>query len=416
MKSIPCLNGSKGSANLDHKEVTLKHQHHGIMVTLKFLKKIRDKLDDYIEEREQARELRRSCNLSTSSSWCPEPSMEERTRRKSNDDGYRRYTSPDPVNHNTIVANNESRAKKKTRSNQQFNSEDDLVNPRRSRDAVLNQRGSGRERSPRRSDSVLARKRPDYQRQAGRLSDDNEPRASNERMNRPRQNIPALPLNLVQWAGLPRNNRPLSPQAVPPFGQQSYSITDTRQAQPSADWDTYVRGRNKKKRLAAAEKRTSDDRVKRENERRRLLAFGPPPGECEQQPPQHTWSTPHILSDSGSQARPAERSESASVQARTAADNNRQLHILEEIKNTVGQNSVPVTPQKDNSVQNVPPEFTPLTENLRAQAASGDEDLDPLGRGLGDNMRTVLEGFRLPTIFESDLTPSDEEENPLDQK
>lgn len=65
----------------------------------------------------------------------------------------------------------------------------------------------------------------------------------------------------------------------------------------------------------------------------------------------------------------------------------------------------------------MPPKFTPLTEeNLRAQAASDDEDSDPLGRGLGDNMRTILEGLRIPTIFQSDPTPSDEEENPLDQK
>jgi hypothetical protein len=65
----------------------------------------------------------------------------------------------------------------------------------------------------------------------------------------------------------------------------------------------------------------------------------------------------------------------------------------------------------------MPLEFTPLTEeNLWAQVVFGDEDVDPLGRGLGDNMRTILEGFRLPTIFQSDLTPSDEEENPLDQK
>lgn len=215
----------KGSDNLDHKEVTFKHQYHGIMVTLKFLKKIRDKLDDYIEEREQARERRRSYNLATSSSWSPDPFMEERTRRKSYDDKYRRHTSPDPAKRKTIVANNDSRAKMNRRSNEQFNSEDNLANPRRSRDAVLNQRGSGRERSPRRSDSVLLRKRPDYQGQAGRLSDDNKPRASNERMNRPRQNIPPLPLNTVQWAGLLRNNRPLSSQAVPHFGQQSTSVT-----------------------------------------------------------------------------------------------------------------------------------------------------------------------------------------------
>lgn len=447
------------------------------MVTLKFLKKIRDKLDDYIEVREQARENRRSYNLATSSSWSPDPFMEERTRRKSYDDKYRRHTSPDPVKCKTIVANNDSRAKKNRRSNQQLNSEDNLANPRRSREVVINQRGSGRERSPRRSDSVLLRKRLDYQGQAARLSDDNKPRASTERINRLRKNIPPLPLNPVQWAGLPRNNRPLSPQAVPHFRQQSSSITGPQEAQPPADWYTYVRGRNKKERLAAAaeirheeekrrealrwkasketrsgeeqenaaqrkreearirtaaerekaekrrkvqeaEKRASDDRVKRENERRRLLAYGPPPGESEQQPRQRTWSTPHILGDSGSQARQAERSETAPVQKRTGADNIRQLHSGQQIKNTARRNSVPITPQKkDNSVQNMPLEFTPLTEeNLWAQVVFGDEDVDPLGRGLGDNMRTILEGFMLPTIFQSDLTPSDEEENPLDQK
>lgn len=451
------------------------------MVTLKLLKKIRDKLDDYIEEREQARERRRSYNPATSSSWSPDPIMEERTRRKSYDDKYRRHTSPDPVKRKTIGVSNDSRAKKNRRTNQEFSSEDNLANTRRSRDVVINQGHSSRDRSPRMSDSVLLRNRPGYQGRAGRSSEDNKRRASNERINRPRQIPSPLPLKPVQWAGLPRNNRPLSPLAVPQIGQQSYSITGPQQAQPPVDWDTYVRERNKKERQAAtaeimqdeekqraeaskwkatketrsegeqenaaqrkreearirkaaerekaekrrkaqkAEKRASDDRVKRENERRRLLAFGPPPCESEQQPRQSMSSTP-IISDSGSQARQVERCETAPVQQRTAADKNkRQLQDVyspstgQQIKNTARQDSAPITPRKkDNSVQNMPPEFAPLTEeNLRAQAGSGDDDLDPLCRGLGDNMRTILEGFRLPTIFQSDLTPSDEEENPL---
>ncbi len=291
-------------------------------------------------------------------------------------------------------------------------------------------------------------------------------------MNGPRQNIPTLPLYQVQWAGLPRNNRPVSPLPVPQFAQQASSITGPQQAQPPVEWDTYFRERSKKERLTTAveiiqaeekrraealrwkaaeetrseeerenvaqrkqaevrkqepaerekaekrrkaqeaERRASDDRVKRENERRRVLAFGPPPGESEQQPRQRTWSTPVIISNSGPQARQAERSETAPVQQRTAADNNHQL------KNTARQDSAPITPRKkDNNVHNMPPKFAPLTEeNLRAQVASGDDDLDPLDRGLGDNMRTILEGFTLPTIFLSDRTPSDEEENPLDQR
>jgi hypothetical protein len=122
----------------------------------------------------------------------------------------------------------------------------------------------------------------------------------------------------------------------------------------------------KRRKAQEAERKASDVRVKRENEKRRLLAFGPPPGESEQ-PRQRTWTTPPTSSDSGSQARQVEK-------------------------------------------------LAPLTEeSLRAQATFGDDDLDPLGRGLGDNMRTILEGFRLPTILQSDLTPSDDEENPLDQ-
>jgi hypothetical protein len=50
-------------------------------------------------------------------------------------------------------------------------------------------------------------------------------------------------------------------------------------------------------------------------------------------------------------------------------------------------------------------------ENLRAQAVdSDDSDIDPLGRGLGDNMRTFLHGFAVPTILQSDLTSSIEDE------
>jgi hypothetical protein len=51
----------------------------------------------------------------------------------------------------------------------------------------------------------------------------------------------------------------------------------------------------------------------------------------------------------------------------------------------------------------------PLTaKNLRAQAVDlfeEDDDVDPLDRGLGDNTRTFLQGLRLPTILQSDLTP-----------
>jgi hypothetical protein len=58
-------------------------------------------------------------------------------------------------------------------------------------------------------------------------------------------------------------------------------------------------------------------------------------------------------------------------------------------------------------------------ENLRAQAAdSDDSDIDPLGRGLGDNMRTFLHGFAVPTMLQSDLTSSigDEEVENKDKK
>jgi hypothetical protein len=57
---------------------------------------------------------------------------------------------------------------------------------------------------------------------------------------------------------------------------------------------------------------------------------------------------------------------------------------------------------------------------LRAKAAidddDDDDDIDPLGRLLGDNMRTFIQGFALPTIYQSDITPSTEEEGEAKDK
>jgi hypothetical protein len=170
---------------------------------------------------------------------------------------------------------------------------------------------------------------------------------------------------------------------------------------------------DKRRKADGAERGANEDCVKRENERRRLLAFGSP-GEIEQQRRSPTWLTPSTTGGCRPQARQNERRETVSGQKKSTAGNSGQQQSGKQPKPPVRRNSYQITPhQRHDSSQNTPPKLAPLTEeNLRVQAADffDDDDIDPLGRGLGDNMRTILEGFRLPTIFQSDLTPSDEKE------
>jgi hypothetical protein len=452
------------------------------MGSLKFLKKIRDKLDNYIGEREQVPECRLSYNPTPSRTWSPDPHFEERKRRKSYDDKYRRCTYPDLCERKIIVAGYKVQAVKTRRGQgtaRGRRSEGSLADPRRSRDAVVN-RGSHGAMPLRRSDSILDCKRPECG----------------------REDIPPVPPIPPIWANEPRNNAPLSPRAVNQSGQKpnpqieeyhclqrEYLEKKKAQKQPTVDWDAIIREQNENDRAAAqgnrqqeeekrrlaeqkwkaaeetrrnaereeaektrqqfrlqrereetektkqearnreevvarekadkrrkaedAEKKTSEDRVKRENERRRLLAFGPPPGGIEQQRRPPTWPTPPTTGGSSLQARQFERRETAPAQQKPAAGSSDQKQGGQQPRPPARRNSYPVWPhQRDDSLQNRPPKLVPLTEeNLRAQAVNFvDDDIDPLGRGLGDNMRTILEGFRLPTIFQSDLTPSDEEE------
>jgi len=96
----------------------------------------------------------------------------------------------------------------------------------------------------------------------------------------------------------------------------------------------------------------------------------------------------------------------------TAVVNNVQDQRKQQQRPPARRNSIPARP-KNEIIQGVSPKLAPLTaENLRAKAAidDDDDDIDPLGRLLGDNMRTFMQGFALPTIYQSDITPSTEEE------
>jgi hypothetical protein len=453
------------------------------MGSLKFLKKIRDKLDSYVREREQVREHRLSYNPTHSRTWSPKPDFEERKRRKSYDDKYRRHTDPYLCECKRMVAGNANQAGKARKgqgSTPGRRSESNLADPRQSRYVIIHPGARGRARSPRRSGSILNRKRLEYE----------------------REDILAVPPMPPIWTNENHNNAPLSPRAVNQSRQKpnpqieeyhrlqrEHLEKKKAQKQPLVDWDAIIREQNEIDRAAAqvnrqqeekkrhlaeqkwkaaeemrrnaereeaekqsqelnrqrdreetennkqearrrqkaaarekaderrkaeyAEKGASEDRVKRENERRRLLAFGSP-GEIEQQRRPPTWPTPSTTDGSRPQARRIEKRETASAQQKPTADNSGQQQSGQQPNPLVRRNSYPITPhQRHDSSQNRPPNLAPLTEeNLRVQAADffDDEDIDPLGRGLGDNMRTILEGFRLLTIFQSELTPSDEEE------
>jgi hypothetical protein len=495
------------------------------MGSLKFLKKIRDKLDDYIEDREQARERRSSINQPHPRSWSPGPNEEERKRRKSYDESSRRPIHTHLNNHKIVTA--EKLARKISNGegpNRGRKSEGNLPGPRQSRDVVITPGDGGRERSPRRSDSVLVRKRKENQRGTNHPRED-RPRASNERVNRPREKFPPVPPTPPQWTKEARNNTSLSPRAENQLGQrgnpqteeyerlQRESMAKKAQKQPPVDWDAMLREKNEQVRLAAetkrreeqkwksaeqrrraeeqavaaprkleevrqkkqeavrqrereaaekirqetrereavrqlkrdirqraieqqhasktreterqreqvktekrrkaeeAEKKVNADRVKRENEARRLRAFGP----LHQRRP--TWPNFPATADSGPQGKPLERNGTDPVRRRPTG-NSGQQPSRQEPQVPARRNSEPNTPQRNDSVQNKLPVLAALTEeNLRAQAAdSDDSDIDPLGRGLGDNMRTFLYGFAVPTILQSDLTPSIEEGEEVENK
>lgn len=508
-------NESKGTLIPTIKDTTLKHQYHGIMGSLKFLKKIRDKLDNYIEDREQARERRSSFNQPHPRSWSPDHNEEERKRRKSYDESSRRPIHTHLNNHKIVMAEKLDRKISNGEGpNRGRKSEGNLPGPRRSRDVAITPGDGGRARSPRRSDSVLVRKRQENQRGTNHPRED-RPRASNEQVNRPRERFPPVPPIPPQWTKEARNNTSLSPRAKNQLGQRGNPQTEEyerlqrefmakkAQKQSTVDWDAMLREKNEQVRLAAeikrrdeeqkwkgaeqrrraeeqavaaprkleedqqkkqeavrqrereaaektrqeareretirqlkrdigqrameqqhasktreterqleqlktekrrkaeeAEEKVNADRVKRENEARRLRAFGP----LHQRRP--TW--PNSPATAGKRL---ERNGTDPVRRRPTG-NSGQQPSRQEPRVPVRRNSESNTPQRKDSVQNKLPVLAALTEeNLRAQAVdSDDSDIDPLGRGLGDNMRTFLHGFAVPTILQSDLTSSIEDE------
>jgi hypothetical protein len=138
------------------------------MGSLKFLKKIRDKLDSYIGEREQVREHRLSHNPTHSRTWSPKSDFEERKRRKSYDDKYRRHANPDLCENESMVTCNTKQAGKARKgqgSTRGRRSESNLTDPRQSRYVIIHLGARGRARSPRRSDSILNCKRLEYERE-----------------------------------------------------------------------------------------------------------------------------------------------------------------------------------------------------------------------------------------------------------
>jgi hypothetical protein len=167
----------------------------------------------------------------------------------------------------------------------------------------------------------------------------------------------------------------------------------------------------KRSKAEEAEKKARTVRVQRENEERRLRAFGPSGGsvQTERRP---TWPPPPASDGTKPRGKELETRENKPINP-TAAVSNVQDQRKQQQRPPARRNSVPARP-KNEIIQGVSPKLAPLTaENLRAKAAidddDDDDDIDPLGRLLGDNMRTFIQGFALPTIYQSDITPSTEE-------
>ncbi|KAE9377951.1 hypothetical protein N431DRAFT_328380 [Stipitochalara longipes BDJ] len=488
------------------------------MGSLKFLKKIRDKLDEYIENRE-VRSRQASYAHPRPHSWGPDPLEEERTRRKSYDDQSRRHTDLDLNERSVKMAGNEKRTLRMGDNglqNRDRVSEGNGTDPRKSRGVVRSPGYAGPKKSSRKSDGELVRRRREQQRV---MRVKNRPRASNECLNWHHEDIPLVHPILPQWTAETRKDRPHSPRDKRIAGHQlvfsprnphikadlqtQHDVSGNRaEKQPTVDWDAMIRVKNEQVRLAAKEKSREEEekkrgaaeqkwkaaerrrraeeeeaaagrnplvnaenkkseairrcerekaeqgeqearnsgtehqcergkaekqrkaeeaenkahaaRIQRENEERRLRAFGSPGGSVqpERRPP---WPTTPATGRFGPQRQPLEKRETNPARP-TAAGSSGQEHRKQQPRLLFRKDSIPTKPQQQ-IMQNVPPKLAPLTEeNLRAKAAIDDDDVDPLGRSLGDNMRTFLQGFALPTIYQSVLTPSTEEEDEASDK
>ena len=455
------------------------------MGSLKFLKKIGDKLDEYIENRE-LRSRRASLTQPPPHSWGPDPFEEERNRRKSHDERFRRHTDTDLNERRIKMAATEKRSLKMSNNelpNRKRVSEGNLPSPRKSRDVVARSGDEGQERSPRKSDGELVCRRREDQRA---LRESGRPRASNDHVNRPHKDIPPVPPIPPHLTAEYRRNISLSPRDQKKSGLQNKhsnknSLAETRhrcqdesrqkkaQVHPRVDWDALIGAKNEQVKLAAiakkrdeqekrraaeqkwkaaeqrrraeeeytasdnrrfeterqrarekvdkrsdpdeAEKKANAARVQRENEERRLRTFGPP-GVSMQPARRPTCPSAPATGESNPQREPLEKRESKPNHL-AAAVTNAQEQMIRRPRPLERRKSVPARPQH-GIVQKVPPTLAPLTqENLRTKAAIEDEDddRDPLGRGLGDNMRTFIQGFALPTIYHSDITPSTSEKD-----
>jgi hypothetical protein len=412
---------------------------------LKLLKKIRDKLDYYIEEKEQGRERRLSYNAAPSNSWSPDPTKEERKRRKSYQDRSRRHTEPEP-DCLIIIGGYENDSRRVIRgdgSNRGRNSrsEGNLAGPRQSQEAVLNP--GVPQRGPRRSDSVLVRRGREYNGNA-RLSREHHrhrsrspgrPRESNEHAIQRQEDVLPLPMVPPNWTAEARSNEPFSPRARNQSSQLYPPSPRSPPKQPAVNWDAMLREKNlateakrrqdeerwkaaeerrrkeeekaeKRRKVEEAEQKSKADRVKRENEERRLRAFGSPLDRHGSDQPRRAPAS----GGSGYHRRPDNRHVANLLQERPAFGEIDQQDKAAPLRKAPAKSHSSPMKQRENNLQKEPPVVAPLTtENLRAQETDlfeEDDDVDPLGRGLGDNTRTFLQGLRLPTILQSDLTPS----------
>ncbi|PMD44198.1 hypothetical protein L207DRAFT_619109 [Hyaloscypha variabilis F] len=244
------------------------------MRSLKILKKIRDKLDEYIENRE-FRSRRASYTQPHPHSWAPDPFEEERKRRRSYDERTRRHTDSDLNGRRISMAANEKRTLKTSNNglrNRDRVSERNLPGPRKSRDVVAKPGNDGQEGSPRKSDGELVRRRRENQR-AMRITD--RSRDPNEHIDRLREDFPPIPPFPPQWTAKARRDRslPLPPSPKLPRVDANQPFQRNRsekraEKQPTVDWDAMVRAKNEQIRLVAEAKSQEEENKRRAAEQK----------------------------------------------------------------------------------------------------------------------------------------------------
>jgi hypothetical protein len=210
----------------------LSIKYYGIMGPMSYIvNKIITKIEDHKEEKDRARERRRSFTPSPLPSQSLKPRRELRKRGRSYDERHSRHTDPNSSEVKFKLAGYEFQAKKasngqSSRHDRNSRSEGNLADSGQSRDIIIDpgDRGRGRNVSPRKSDSVLSRLRSSSRGGSSRSNGNNRlpGRSMSNKRHQPSNGHQEIirPMPPPQWTEEARKNAPLALRANNRSGEQ----------------------------------------------------------------------------------------------------------------------------------------------------------------------------------------------------